>query len=296
MESPSCRKSVAAHRRIKIVLEDIRMAKRMVFVAALILAAGFFVSRLARADQVSVRYTEGLQHGFVAVRTLDGKALGAGDLTQTVDGDRVTTKLSVKFKDGSQEEETTVFSQHDKFQVIQYRIVQKGPAFKNPIDASIDAATGQISGHYTGSDGQDKALNAHLDLAPDLANGMVPILLENIMDSGAQANVSMVAFTPKPRLVKLAIAAQGDDPVSIGGFRRKAKHFVVKVELGSVAGAIAPLIGKQPPDINVWVLGGEAPVFLRSEGPLFSGGPIWSIEFIGPTWTAARRAHSTKHP
>lgn len=272
------------------------MAKRIALLVALMFAGGLFQTCTSFADQVSVRYTEGLLHGFVALRTLEGKTLAVGDLTQVAEGDRVTSKLSLKFRDGSIHEETTVFSQRDKFRVIKYHIVQKGPSFKNPLDTTIDASTGQITGHYRQDDGKEKVLDESLELAPDLANGIVPTLMKNLLASGSQATVSMVASTPKPRLVKLALVPQGEEPVMIGGLHRKAMHFVVKVELGPVAGVVAPLIGKQPPDLHVWILGGEAPVFLKSEGPLYNGGPIWRIELLSPTWPVAPPASSSKHP
>jgi hypothetical protein len=40
----------------------------------------------------------------------------------------------------------------------------------------------------------------------------------------------MVATTPKPLLVKLAILPQGEEQFTIGSFRHKAMHYVVKVE------------------------------------------------------------------
>ena len=40
-----------------------------------------------------VRHPEGLVHGFLGLKTLDGKALADGDLIQNVRGDRVTTRL-----------------------------------------------------------------------------------------------------------------------------------------------------------------------------------------------------------
>lgn len=97
----------------------------------------------------------------------------------------------------------------------------------------------------------------------------------------------MVAFTPKPRLVELVVTTAGDDALSIGRSTRKASHFVVKIEIGGIAGLIAPLIGKQPPDSHVWILEGEAPAFVRSEGPLAMGGPVWRIELVSPVWPPA---------
>jgi hypothetical protein len=39
---------------------------------------------------------------------------------------------------------------------------------------------------------------------------------------------------------------------------------------------------KLPPDTNFWVLGCDAPIFLKSEGPLYQAGPIWRIEPVSP--------------
>ena len=64
-------------------------------------------------------------------------------------------------------------------------------------------------------------------------------------------------------------------------------HYAVKVEIGGVAGLVAPLVGKQPPETHVWILEGEAPAFVKFEGPLYEGGPIWRIELTHPTWPDA---------
>jgi hypothetical protein len=55
-------------------------------------------------------------------------------------------------------------------------------------------------------------------------------------------------------------------------------HYVVKVDIGGAAGVLARLTGKQPPDIDIWVLGGEAPAFVKLEGPLYAGGPVWRVQ------------------
>jgi hypothetical protein len=64
---------------------------------------------------------------------------------------------------------------------------------------------------------------------------------------------------------------------------------VLKISIRGVAGIVAPLIGKEPPDSHVWVMEGEAPTFLRSEGPLYEGGPVWRIEQISPEWAKEAR-------
>jgi len=153
-------------------------------------------------------------------------------------------------------------------------------------DAQIDAASGQVKVRYT-DDGKEKVVTGRFDLPPDVVNGLVLTLLKNIRSDVPQTKVSMVAATPKPRLVRLAITPQGEDLFSIGGASRKATHYVVKVEIGGAAGLVAPLLGKQPPDTHVWILGGEAPAFVKSEGPLYFGGPIWRIELVSPVWPRA---------
>jgi hypothetical protein len=41
-----------------------------------------------RASAVPVRHVEGLMHGFLALRTLGGKRLADGEMTQVAEGDR----------------------------------------------------------------------------------------------------------------------------------------------------------------------------------------------------------------
>ena len=236
------------------------------------------------AAPVAVRHTEGLVHGFLVLRTLSGDILADGDLIQVARGYRVTSRLVFRFKDGSVHDETAVFSQRGNFRLLSDHLIQKGPAFQHTMEVSIDGPTGQVTVRTTDDDGKEKVVTNRLNLPPDVANGMVLTLLKNLPSDVSQMTVSMVAATPKPRLVKFAITSQGEEPFSIGGSSRKATHYVVKAEIGGAAGLVAPLLGKQPPDIHVWILGGEAPAFVKSEGPLFFGGPVWRIELTSPVW------------
>lgn len=235
------------------------------------------------AESVAVRHSEGVLHGFLVLRSMDGTTLAAGDLVQTARGDQVTSHLVFHFKDGSIHDDTVIFSQHQRFQLISDHVIQKGPSFPQPLDMTVARANGRVTVRYTG-DGEQKVADERLELPPDLANGLILTLLKNLGPSPSPARVSMVAATPKPRLVRLAVTSVGEEPFSIGGSTRKATHYVVKVEIGGVLGLLAPLLGKQPPDSHVWILGGEAPAFVKSEGPLYLGGPVWRIELTSPVW------------
>ena len=240
------------------------------------------------AEPVSVLHREGVLHGFLTLRTTDGALVANGDLIQLTRGDRVTSRLVFHFKDGSVADETSVFSQRQSFRLLSNHLIQKGPTFPRPLDLRIDCATGQVTVRYTDEHGKEKVEAEHMKLPPDLANGMTMTLLKNIPANSVPPAMSMVVATPKPRLVKLAVSNDGQDPLSIAGISHKAADFLVKVEIGGLAGLIAPLVGKQPPDTHVWILGGEAPAFVKSEGPMFLGGPIWRIELVSPVWPADR--------
>jgi hypothetical protein len=276
------------------------MALRFRILAILLISTCVLSGSAASASPVAVRYKEGLIHGFLVLSTLAGVAIAAGDLTQVARGDQVTIQMAFRFKDGSRQEETTVFSQRVNFRLISYHLVQKGPAFKNASDLSITCATGQVSVRYTDDDGKEKIASEHMALPPDLANGLIPTLLTNLRAGTPQIEVPMVVAAPKPRLVKIVVNAQGTEPFSLAGFNREAMHYVAKVDLGGVAGVVAPIVGKQPPDSQIWILGGEAPVFIKSETPSYMGGPMWRIELASPVWpqasaSASKNGAATQH-
>jgi hypothetical protein len=67
-------------------------------------------------------------------------------------------------------------------------------------------------------------------------------------------------------------------------------HYEIKIEIGGVAGIVAPMIGKQPPNIQVWIIGGTAPSFLKEQGPLYPDGPVLTMELVSPTWPDANHS------
>lgn len=261
----------------------------------LILIHAFLLSIASSwAAPVAVRFKEGSLHGFLVLSTLDGTRIAEGDLIQAPQGDRITSRLEFRFKDGSRQEETTVFSQRGYFRLISYHMVQKGPAFQHDSDIAITPAKGQATVRYTDKDGSEKTESERLELPQDLANGLVPLLMKNLAAEALPTEVSMVVATPKPRLVKLAISAQGKATFSLAGSSREAVDYAIKVDIGGLAGLVAPVIGKQPPEMHVWVLGGDSPTVVKSETLSYMNGPMWRTELVAPVWAAEGTAESKK--
>ena len=252
--------------------------------AALVTAVSLTLPATARPEPVTVRHAEGLVHGFLSLRSPDGKLLASGDLIQRASGDRVTSRLVFRFKDGSIHDETAVFRQRGQFLLLSDHLVQKGPAFERAIDMTIDRQSGQVTVRYSDDKGEEKTEVERLELPLDLANGMIITLLKNINRKAMPKTLSYVAATPKPRLVKFALSVAGSDPFSVAGSTRRATHYVLKVEIGGLAGVIAPLVGKQPEDSHVWILDGEAPAFVKSQAAMYMGGPLWRTDLVSPVW------------
>ena len=84
----------------------------------LLVSAALFQADTLLAEPVAVRHREGTVHGFLVLRNTEGKTLASGTLEQVVQGNRLVSKRTFRFKDGSVDEETTVFSQRGKFRLL----------------------------------------------------------------------------------------------------------------------------------------------------------------------------------
>ena len=250
---------------------------------ALALLAAVLCTPHARAESIPVRHREGSLHGFLELRDAAGKLLADGDLTQSVRGANLRTRLVFHFRDGSIDDEQTVFSQHGFFHLLYDRHIQKGPSFPHPIDVEIDTRAQQVTTHID-KDGKPADETQHVDLPEDLANGLPMTLVKNIARSASETRVSYVATMPKARMVHLRITPDGEEKISVGRLHYTAFCFVFHVELGGVAGVVAPLIGKQPPDDRAWVLEGQEPAFIRADVSFYDGGPLWTIQLASPVW------------
>jgi hypothetical protein len=256
--------------------------RRLAGLSILIFVTSLFITGISFAEQIRVRHVEGAIHGFMILKSEAGETIATGDLDQTAQGSRITTNIKFRFGDGSLYDQTTAFNQHGVFRVLSDHMIEKGPVFKNDMEVWIDCPSGQVKVRET-KDGKDNVTNYHLNIPADLANGITAILVKNLPDE-SQRTFTWLAATPKPRIVKLVVNPEGEDTFTVFRTKYKAKEYVVKIDIGGVAGAIAPVVGKQPPDIHIWIFKGEAPVLLKTIGQLSADSPVWQIEMSSPTW------------
>lgn len=248
---------------------------RISILIALALGLTLTGSAPAIAEPVAVRFTEGVGRGFPVLRDAKGETIAQGDLAQVARGDRVENQLTFRFRDGSFYEETIVFSQRDVFTLLSYRLVQRGPSFPESIDATVDRESGRYSVRYRGDeDSPEEVLTGKFEMPADAYNGLLGTLVKNL-PTGGSATVRIIAFTPKPRAVKMLLVPAGDATVMIGETAIRATRFLVKPQLGLFASMLVADI----PDIQMWIAEGEAPAFLKFEGPLYFMGPIWRIDW-----------------
>lgn len=248
---------------------------RIAVLAALALGLTLSTSATVLAEPVAVRFTEGIGRGFPVLRNVNGETIAHGDLTQVPRGERIENRLTFRFRDGSFYDEMVVFSQRDVFTLLSYRLVQRGPSFPESIEATVDRETGRYSVRYRGDqDSPEEVISGKFTMPEDAYNGLLSTLMKNL-PTGGSATVQIIAFTPKPRLVKMLLMPASQDTVMMGETAVASTRFLVKPQLG----LFASLLVADIPDIKIWVGGGEAPAFLRFEGPLYFMGPIWRIDW-----------------
>src|SRR5262245_8935092 len=112
---------------------------------------------------------------------------------------------------------------------------------------------------------------------------MVLTVAKNLSGDAGET-VYTVAFTPRPRLVRLALVPAGDEKALVGQLTKSTTHFVFKPQLGMWLKLMTTLVGRVPPDNHTWIAFDRVPAFIRFEGSLYMAGPVWRIEPMGPRW------------
>lgn len=249
--------------------------------AAAAAMAGLLCSTGVHAAPIEVRVSEGYTHGFVDFFA-GQKAIARGELVQFPRDGQIENRLTVSFDDGSLYDETVVFTQSRVFRLRKYHLVQRGPSFPEATEVTFDDG-GTYRATVRKAGGDEEVAEGHTHVPDDVYNGLTSTMLKNL-PPGEAAAVHQLAFTPKPHLLDAKLVPEAENQFRVGGLERTASRYRVLLTVSGIAGIAARLLGKDPPDVSFWITRGPAPTFVRFEGPLFAGGPVWRAELGAPRW------------
>ena len=260
------------------------MSRAIIVLAAVVLAVLVVPGIEAASGPVTARFPEGATYGILKLLDGDGHVIAHGELQSVPRGDRVESRLVWRFKDGSVQDETTVYAQRPVLKLLSYKQIQRGLSFPADVEVSFARQPGRYDVRRRDRGKKDvETLSGAIELPPDVYNGMTLTVLQSL-PAGATGTGQMLAFTPKPRFVKMTMRPIGNDQVLVGDTRRSATRYLIDLEIGGIAGIFATIAGKQPPAIHYWLLAGTVPTFLKFEGPFFQDGPVWHIEPSSARW------------
>lgn len=254
--------------------------RRAVF--PLLLAPSILLTGGAAPAAVPVRYAEGTLHGFVELRNSVDSLLAHGDLLQVPRDSDIESRLVFQFTDSSFFQETVRFTQHGVFKLESYRLEQRGRAFERDLSVELAGDGQYVVETKSHKDGKGDRWTGKLDLPEDTYNGMIITIAKNLPPRAART-VHVVAFTPKPLVLPLAMSPAGMDPLTIGGRSDEAVRIRLEPRLNFLQKIGAQLKGQTPPDSYLWIVTKEVPAFVRFEGPLYTG-PVWRINLTSPRW------------
>ena len=257
-----------------------RLIACILFWRPLMFAAILTLPCLASAQSVAVRNPQKNIHRLFLLRSADGKLIGTGDEQAVTQGDLVHSRLTFHFRDGSIDDDDAVFTQDKVFHLLSDHHIQQGPSFPTLVDFALDVPAGTVTWHDW-KNGRDQAHIAYISMPGNLANGIMPLMVENFASGSQPMQLSWIAVDWKPLLVTLSVSPSGTASFDPSGTTESATQYTIHPILHGVVSFLAPLVSKQPADLHVWISDQPPPSFLRLTGPFYQDGPVWSVESTG---------------
>ena len=260
-----------------------RPALPVAAIAVCVALGSFAAATRTDAAPVRMRFPEGPTHGFVSVAdAATGKKIAVGELTQWLEKRAIVSRLVIRFDDGSLHDETVRFKQRPAFRLLSYEQKQTGPAFPEESSVKFDHS-GRYEVRQRAPGEEEKTASGTFEVPDDVCNGLTSVLLKNL-PRGASASAHMVTFRPEPLVLDVELTTEGTDKYWVGDVSSEATRWLVAPSVPGVKGLLATVVGKQPPEVRIWIAPEPSPVLVRFEGALFVDGPVWRIELSSPRW------------
>jgi hypothetical protein len=217
------------------------------------------------AQAVEVTHPEGNLRGFPIISE-KGHRVAIGFVAQWLDGDRLKCDTRYDFEDGRiSDEKVTLRQKPELIQDSWFWEERKDGRVLRRIH--VDFETGMANAMKL-EKGKPKTWTAKLKIHPGqtFAGSGVSYAIKNLRDrlvAGHPVTLSVVAYTPKPRMVDVRIRHAGREPLHFVGRDLLADRFVLHPEVSWLVQLIA-----HPPDNYYWLYKDDPAGFLQFQGPL----------------------------
>lgn len=245
---------------------------------------------LSAAQPVLVRHPLGTLHGFPSMSDERGHLLADGELTQQVTGDEVVAVVRWRFADGRRVEERDVFRAgatlvQEAFRWVEVKSGEEQRRFE------VDFSTGHASSAVRGASGHVDRDVEHLDLPPGRSfagYGTAVAVSQLALGPGGEADLTFVAFTSKPRTVKLEVRRDREPvAVAVEGREVACDRFTLHPALPFPISLFA-----HPKDAHLWFTHAAPPALVRAEEYLVTKDDPVVIIDVAPRGAARPRAEA----
>jgi hypothetical protein len=218
------------------------------------------------ASAVPLRYPQGDLHGFPTMRDEHGNLVAKGELTQKLEGDRLVVHGVWVFEDGRvADEDDELRVGRDLRQERFAWVERRGSAELRRIE--VDFRSGDATVAHFGQ-AKPERWREKLHLPPGkaftgYATALAVSQLRDALAKDAHAELTFVAFTPKPRTVTLEISRAQDDAIGAAGRQIPADRYTLHPEIPFPANVFV-----HAKDAHLWFTHSAPPALLRAEQSL----------------------------
>jgi hypothetical protein len=243
---------------------------------------------LAAAAPIAVRHPPGTLHGFPSLSDASGKVIADGELTQEVAGRRIVAEIRWRFRDGRSVDERDEFRVESGLRQERFRWVERrgGEELRR---FEVDFATGAASSAVRDREGRLEAEVAHVDEPRERAfagYGAALAASQLSLPPGGHDEITFVAFTPKPRAVRLEIRREvGEDHVDVQGRSVACDRFTLHPVL-----PFPVRLFVHPPDAHLWFTHAAPPALVRARQNLVAKDDPIVVVDVTPRGPARARA------
>jgi len=247
---------------------------------------------LASSGPVAVRWMPGTLHGFPSLSDEAGRVIADGELTQELHGEVLLVHIEWRFADGRRADERDEFRVaaelgQKRFSWVETRGGEELRRFE------VDFSTGRALAVRRHEDGKLARDEERLDLPAGraFAGYGTALAIEQLgVAKGAEAELTFVAFTPKPRTVTLGVRRDGEERVAAGGRAILCDRFTLHPKIPFPVSLFA---GAK--DAHLWFTHSTPPALVRAEQNLAAkDDPVVVVDVIPRG--AARATPSARTP